>query len=59
MKDLPKNFTDKIRKCEIPKCHTKRYNFYDFLDKVTPVPDNETIRETMHEFTIRASEVIS
>ena len=56
MKDLPKNFTAKSQKCEIPKCFTKRYNFYDFLDKVTPVPDG-TIRETRHEFTIRASEV--
>ena len=56
MKDLPKNFTDKSQKCEIPKCYTKRYNYFDFLDKVTPVP-NDTIRETFHEFTIRASEV--
>ena len=55
IKDLPDEFYKKIQKCEIPRCHTNRYNSFDFLDTVTA--SNDTIFETTHNFKIRASEV--
>ena len=55
IKDLPDEFYKKIQKCEIPRCHTNRYNSFDFLDTVRA--SNDTICETTHNFKIRASEV--
>jgi len=55
IKDLPDEFFKKIQKCEIPRCHTNRYNSFDFLDTVAA--SNDTILETTHNFKIRASEV--